>query len=141
RLCHMFRGVSIWILLVGACSSSPRGASSAAAPGAVTAPPPAAAVARPALDPPRPALRLPRNFLPTAYRVRLAIDPASAGFHGSVEIEGDIRERSKGLWLHGRGLKVSAAKVTRGDRSLPVDVAMADDLLSLHPAEPLDEGH
>lgn len=138
----MFHGVSICILLLGACSSTPRGESSAAALAPVElAPRPAAPVARPALDPPRPTLRLPRNFLPTAYRVRLAIDPASAGFHGSIEIDGEIRERSKGIWLHGRGLKVSAAKVTRGDRSLPVDVAMGDDLLSLHPAEPLDAGN
>lgn len=83
---------------------------------------------------------MPRNFLPTEYRVRLAIDPASAGFHGSIEIDGELRERSARIWLHGRGLKVSAAKVVRGDRSLPVEVAASDDFLSLHPAEPLDAG-
>src|SRR5262249_44311157 len=69
------------------------------------------------------------------------VDPASAGFHGSIEIDGDVRERSKGIWLHGRGLEVTAARISRADRSQRVEVtAVGDDLLSLHPAEPLDAG-
>src|SRR5262245_44439961 len=107
------------IVLFGACSSAPRTAEVRTPPPPAMASPPGA----PALDPPKPALRLPRNFVPTAYRVRLAIDPAKAGFHGSIEIDGEIRERSKGLWLHGRGLTVTAAKVARGDKMLRVDVA------------------
>jgi cytosol alanyl aminopeptidase len=86
-------------------------------------------------------LRLPRNFLPVAYRVRLAIDPASAGFRGSIEIDGDVRERSSTIWLHGRGLKITAASVARADTRQRVEVtAVGDDLLSLQPAAPLDPG-
>src|SRR5262245_59557040 len=73
-------------------------------PPAASAPPRAAAAGAPAIDPPKPTLRLPRHFLPTGYRARLAIDPASAGFRGAIEIDGELRERSKAIWLHGRGL-------------------------------------
>jgi cytosol alanyl aminopeptidase len=76
-----------------------------------------------------------------AVRARLAIDPASDVFTGAIEIDGDVRERSKGLWLHGRGISVSSAKITQAGRSMAVTVAPAgEDLLSLHPAEPLDPG-
>src|SRR5512144_54370 len=123
-----------------ACGSTAKTAPAPAAP-APAAPAAAAAPAAPALDPPQPTLRLPRNFVPTGYRARLALDPARDGFTGWIEITGEVRERSKGFWLHGRGLKVTAAKVTAGDRSVRVEVAAAgDDLLALHPAEPLDPG-
>src|SRR5215510_14540200 len=134
------RLTSLLVCLVGcaiaACGSTPKTAPEPAAP-----PPAASASTAPALDPPQPTLRLPRNFLPTGYRARLAIDPASDGFTGAIEIAGDIKERSKGFWLHGRGLKVIAAKITRGERTIAVGaVPVGDDLLSFHPAEPLDPG-
>jgi alanyl aminopeptidase len=129
------------VCLLAACGSSAKSGPDPAAPPATPAPAPAPTAAAPAVDPPLPALRLPRNFLPTGYRARLAIDPASDGFTGAIEIAGDIKERSKGFWLHGRGLKVIAAKITRGDRTIAVGaVPVGDDLLSFHPAEPLDPG-
>lgn len=100
-----------------------------------------AASAAPAVDPPQPSLRLPRNFVPTGYRARLAVDPAKTGFTGAIEISGDITERSKGLWLHGRGLAVSEATATQGDRAIRVDVTTAgEDLLALRPVTPLEPG-
>src|SRR5262245_46233367 len=131
------------LVLLAACGSPRKPTAEPAAPpaatAAATATPAAAAPAAPALDPPQPALRLPRNFVPTGYRARLAIDPAKDGFTGSIEIAGEVRERSKGFWLHGHGLKVSAARLTQGARSMRVDVApVGEDLLSLHPAEPVD---
>jgi aminopeptidase N len=102
--------------------------------------PPAVAAAL-ALDPPQPTLRLPRNFLPTGYRARLAIDPASDGFTGAIEIEGELRERSQRIWLHGRKLSVASAKISQGARAVRVEVTAAgDELLSLRPVEPLDPG-
>ncbi len=134
------RVTSLVIGLVAACGSAAKTGPDLTA----TPPPPSAApapVADPALDPPQPTLRLPRNFEPTAIRARLALDPARDGFTGSIEIDGDVRERSKGLWLHGRKLEVTAAKVTQAGKSMRLDVAaVGDDLLSLHPAEPLDPG-
>jgi alanyl aminopeptidase len=139
------RPTSTLVCLVGcviaACGSTPKTGPEPAAPQPAAAPASPATASAPALDPPQPPLRLPRNFLPTGYRARLAIDPASDGFAGSIEIAGEIRERSKRFWLHGRNLKVSAAKIVRGERTIRVDVAPAgDDLLSFHPAEPLDPG-
>jgi alanyl aminopeptidase len=133
---------SALVCLVAACGSTARKSpaptptsEAAAAPRAAEAPP------APALDPPRPTLRLPRNFVPVSYRAQLAIDPASDGFTGSIEIAGDVRERSSGFWLHGRGLQVSAAKIVRTGAPVRVDVTtVGDDLLSLHPAEPIDPG-
>ena len=130
------------VCLLAACGSSAKTGPDPTAPQpAAPAPAPAPTAVAPAVDPPQPTLRLPRNFLPTGYRARLALDPASDGFTGSIEIAGDIKERSKRFWLHGRGLKVSAAKITRGERVIAVEIAPAgEDLLSFHPAEPLDPG-
>jgi alanyl aminopeptidase len=131
----------VWLACMAACASPKPGPEPAAQAPAAPASATSAAAAAPAVDPPQPALRLPRNFLPTGYRVRLAIDPAKDGFEGQVQIAGEIRERSKGFWLHGRNLKVTAAKIMRGEQSIRVDVATAgDDLLSFHPAQPLDPG-
>src|SRR5512140_2062765 len=134
------RVTSLVFGLVAACGSTAKPGpdlptTQPPAPSTGTAPV-AAPVVAPALDPPQPTLRLPRNFTPTAIRARLAIDPASDGFTGSIEIEGDLRERSRGLWLHGRKLAVTAGKITQPGRSVNLDVAaVGDDLLSLHPAE------
>jgi alanyl aminopeptidase len=132
--------LSIVILVLGACSSS-RPAAVSPPPVAANRPAAGTAAAADAVDPPQPTLRLPRNFLPTAYRARLAVDPASDRFTGAIEIDGDVQQRSKRLWLHGRGLKVTAAKIVRGDRTLRVEVAsVGEDLLSFQPAEPLEPG-
>jgi aminopeptidase N len=135
---------SLVVCLVAACGSTARTGPDLAAPPSPPPPPSSVAppaVSAPALDPPQPTLRLPRNFVPASYRARLAIDPASDRFTGAIEIDGDVGERSKTIWLHGRGLQVTAAKATQAGRSVQVDVtAVGDDLLSLHPAEPLDPG-
>jgi len=143
-----FRVAPIMVGLLLACGSTtrsnpdpspPQPPTASSATGAAIAPP------APALDPPQPTLRLPRNFVPTAYRARLAIDPAKDGFTGAIEIDGDVRQRSSGIWLHGRGLQVTNAKIIRPGqpgRAIRVDVTTAGkELLSLHPAEPVDPGH
>src|SRR4051812_5230465 len=95
------------VCLVAACGGAPRTGPDLAAQ--QPPPPPSVApipVVAPALDPPQPTLRLPRNFVPAGYHARLAIDPASDRFTGAIEIDGDVRERSKTIWLHGRGIQV-----------------------------------
>src|ERR1043166_4341434 len=107
------------ISLIAACGSTPKPRPDLTAPQPASQPSADPATSTAAeLDPPQPTLRLPRNFVPTGYRARLAIDPASDGFTGSIEIDGDIRERSKRVWLHGRALKVTAAKITQPGRSV-----------------------
>jgi cytosol alanyl aminopeptidase len=134
--------VVLVLSVLTACGSSAKPGPAPAAPQpAAPAPAPAPTAAAPAVDPPQPTLRLPRNFLPTGYRARLAIDPARDVFAGWIEIAGDIKERSRSFWLHGRKLKIAAAKITRGERTVRVDVVpVGEDLLAFRPAEPLDPG-
>ncbi|HEY0992513.1 MAG TPA: hypothetical protein VGD80_35915, partial [Kofleriaceae bacterium] len=65
------------------------------------------------LAPPQPTLRLPRNFLPTAYAARLDIDPAKSGFEGAIQITGNVSEPSRVIWLNARKLTVHKAVAQR----------------------------
>ena len=94
------------------------------------------------LAPPQPTLRLPRNFLPTGYAVRLAIDPQATGFEGSIQIAGNLSEKSLVIWLNARKLTVHKAIAQRDGQP---DVALTatpagDDFLELRAAQPLDAG-
>ncbi|HET9623650.1 MAG TPA: M1 family metallopeptidase, partial [Kofleriaceae bacterium] len=96
------------------------------------------------LAPPRPTLRLPRNFLPTGYAVRMEIDPAQAGFEASIQITGKVSERSRVIWLNGRRLKVHKAVAKRdGQPDVPLTVAGGegdDEYMSFTAVSPLDAG-
>ncbi|HET7504099.1 MAG TPA: M1 family aminopeptidase [Kofleriaceae bacterium] len=119
---------------------------------AVTVPAPAAGAEAPAapaspveeagLVPPRPTLRLPRNFLPTGYAARLAIDPARSGFDGSIQIAGNVAERSRVIWLNARKLTVHKAVAQRpGQPDVALTAtAVGDDFLELRAAHALDAG-
>ena len=94
------------------------------------------------LVPPEPTLRLPRNFLPTGYAARLAIDPSQAGFEGAIQITGNVSEKSLVVWLNARKLTVHKAVARRAGQP---DVALTatpknDDFLELRAAQPLDAG-
>jgi len=128
---------SLVLVFVVGCASAPQQA--LAPPGAPPAAPPAQH--EPGLAPPEPVLRLPRNFLPTSYAARLAIDPARDGFSGAIAITGDVAVRSAVIWLHGRHLQVSRAVARREGRERIIAVtARGDDLLELRPAQPLEPG-
>jgi alanyl aminopeptidase len=94
------------------------------------------------LAPPEPTLRLPRNFLPASYAARLEIDPANSGFEGSIQITGNVAEKSLVLWLNARKLTVHKAVAQRAGQP---DVVLAatprgDDFLELRAPRPLDAG-
>ena len=94
------------------------------------------------LVPPEPTLRLPRNFLPTGYAARLDVDPANPGFEGSIQITGNVSEKSLVLWLNARKLTVHKAVAQRAGQA---EVALTatpkgDDFLELRAATPLDAG-
>jgi len=94
------------------------------------------------LAPPQPTLRLPRNFLPTGYAVRLEIDPAQSGFEGSIQIAGNVSEKSRVIWLNARKLTVHKAVAQRTGQP---DVALTatpagDDFLELRAPQALDAG-
>ena len=100
------------------------------------------------LAPAQPALRLPKNFVATGYRAHLDLDPAKAGFSGSIAISGTIAERSSVIWLHGHHLAVSRAIATQGDpfdeRSTTAPklavTAVGTELLRLEASVPLEPG-
>ncbi len=93
------------------------------------------------LEPPVPALRLPRNFLPASYAATLAIDPARQGFDGTIAITGNVTERSTLIWLHGRHLTIKRAVATRGGTQTPLTATVhGDELLAFRAATPLVAG-
>ena len=71
--------------LVLACSSPNKPPSTTPAPAPT---PPAPDATSDGLVPPQPTLRLPQNFLPTAYDLKLEIDPAKTKFQGVAAIAG-----------------------------------------------------
>ena len=93
------------------------------------------------LEPPAPTLRLPRNFVPTSYAARLAIDPAKSGFEGAIAITGNVSEPSSLIWLHGRHLTVKQASASNGGEPVAVTTTVHEgDLLAFHAARPLEAG-
>lgn len=66
-----------------------------------------------ATEPPRG--RLPDVVTPERYRLTLKIDPRHPDFEGTTEIDVTFREPAASIWMHGRGLRVSEARlVARG---------------------------
>ena len=115
------------------------------------APPPPDAAPVPSTtgaEPPQPTLRLPKNFVPTSYAAKLSIDPAQPTFEGSIVIEGDVRERSSVIWLHGRHLAVHRGTASHGDPyATPAMTPMVltvtphgEDLLELRTESALEPG-
>lgn len=58
-----------------------------------------------------PSFRLPTGQRPLEYAITLHIDPAKADYTGSEVIKVHVDAPQTVLWLHGRGLTVSAVKV------------------------------
>ena len=103
-------------------------------------PPPSPVVVEPAFDPPQPALRLPRHFLPTRYIARLAIDPAQPTFDGEISIEGALDRRAAVIWLHGEHLDIASAKASDGTRDVTLAATVHGDLLELRAAHAARRG-
>ncbi len=89
----------------------------------------------------QPALRLPRNFLPTSYAARLDIDPAKTTFDGSIAISGVVDQLSSVIWLHGRHLQIKRGTATKGSSEIAITATpRGEDLLELRPQTPLEAG-
>src|ERR1700681_3792537 len=65
------------------------------------------ACAAPSLDPPK--LRLDGSAQPISYAVDLTIVPNSDTFHGSVDINVDVRTPADVIWLNSIGLQIQEA--------------------------------
>ncbi|HUJ59368.1 MAG TPA: M1 family metallopeptidase [Kofleriaceae bacterium] len=130
------RRMVLALAVLGLACPAPAPPPPAPPPRVVAAPPPVDA-APPPLAPPQPTLRLPRNFTPTGYQARLAIDPTQATFTGQITITGTVSELSSVIWLHGYHLRVmraTAASDTASARQLEV-TPRGEDLLEVR-AEP-----
>jgi len=77
---------------------------------------PAAARSEPA-QPPQPeaeaapVLQLPRDVKPVRYSLSMRIVPSEERFSGTADIEVELAKPRTVVWLHGRGLRVSVARV------------------------------
>ena len=120
-----------------ACSSPNKPPSTSPAP----APAPTPVASSDGLVPLQPTLRLPQNFVPTAYDLKLEIDPAKAKFTGVAAIAGKVSEKSSVIWLHGFHLEIAraVAKGAAGEVALTV-TPKGEDLLEIRAQRPLDAG-
>lgn len=73
--------------------------------------PPAPETSAPA-DPQPPVAQLDQPLAPTHYQLELRIDPHEERLSGTVAIRVEADEAVSGLWLHGKDLDVSSARVS-----------------------------
>ena len=126
------------VCVVAACSSpsKPPVTTPAPKPDPIVTAPPADGLA-----PAQPALRLPRNFVPTAYDLKLSLEPAKDKFQGVAAIAGTVGERSRVIWLHGFHLAIekAVARGASGEVALTV-TPKGEDLLEVRADKALDAG-
>jgi aminopeptidase N len=70
--------------------------------------------------------QLSRDVVPQRYALALTLDPRKTTFEGSADIEVVIDKPTQRIWLHGRGLRVSAATLGRGEAALPLTYTEVD---------------
>ncbi|AHE56482.1 M1 family metallopeptidase [Sphingomonas sanxanigenens] len=75
-------------------------------------------IAVPAVAQDVPIGKLPSGTTPTAYRLDLTVDPEQERFTGHAEIDVTLDKDTPGLFLHGRGLKVTRAFARVGNRTV-----------------------
>ncbi|MFV0275968.1 MAG: M1 family aminopeptidase, partial [Parahaliea sp.] len=59
-----------------------------------------------------PSAQLPRDIVPTHYRLHLNIDPRQERFSGSASIEVRLSTALPRFWMHGNGLDITGASAT-----------------------------
>lgn len=70
-----------------------------------------------------PALRLDDSVRPVRYAADLTLDPGSANFSGSIQIEVEIAKPSSPIWMNAAGIEIDEATVTAGGKTMPATVA------------------
>src|SRR5438552_3641691 len=102
------RRAGVLLSIAIGCAGAPR---QAPPPAAAPTPGPAAALRPP--EPPEapPLLRLPRDVHPVRYTLSIRIVPTEERFSGTADIEVELDAPRSVLWLHGRGLHVTSARV------------------------------
>jgi len=88
-----------------------------------------------------PTLRLPAGARPMRQAVELAVDPNLEVFSGSIEIDLEVREPSRILWLNAAGLRVTSASLgPAGDLGPAEVVPGGDDFVGFSTGSPLAPG-
>ena len=88
--------------------------------------------------------RLPKDVVPTAYRIELAPDLAKRSFKGRVDIDLDVRASSPSITLNGADLVVHKARLAvagHAARAVQAEVKAGEELIVIHPGRPLAPGH
>jgi alanyl aminopeptidase len=80
----------------------------------------AARAAAAAPDPQPPDLRLPVTAAPAGYAAELTIDPGRDSFHGAVDIDVNLRQPSRLLWLNATELAVERASAVAAGETVGV---------------------
>lgn len=80
-----------------------------------------------AADSPVPLGRLPETVKPTAYRLQLTIDPALKEFAGHAEIDANLSQATKQIFIHGNELRVSKAEVKSTGGAIAARYTQVDD--------------
>lgn len=70
---------------------------------------------------------LPQTVKPIAYRLQLTIDPAQKDFAGHVEIDADLSEPTKQIFLHGNQLNVTKAEAKSARGAASARYTQVDD--------------
>lgn len=71
---------------------------------------------------------LPRDVVPTHYRLGLTVVPDRHGFHGTAEIDVTVERPTRHIWIHGNRLSVRSAHVTpAGGESIEAQWEQLDD--------------
>ncbi len=140
RLVQRTPSIALMALLPLACAgsdkaiSSPRPAAASASIAPSTPPEPLAD------EPAPPKGKLPKGVRPLAERVTLEVTPKSDRVAGSVEIDVDLAQRRSVVWLHGRDLHATAARVTPADGAIVearYEQALDDGVVALRLARPV----
>jgi alanyl aminopeptidase len=103
------RSVTPLLCTALACAGAPR--PSAAPAAKAPAGQAAAAPQPPPVAEPPPVLQLPRDVRPVRYSLSMRIVPTEERFSGAADIEVELDRPRAVLWLHGRGLHVTSARV------------------------------
>jgi len=88
-----------------------------------------------------PVFRLGDDVVPVSQDILLTVDPAKDAYTGSITVDLDVKRPVKNFRLHALGPKVTAARLMRDDRGLPVAHAPGDhDTVVITPERPLEPG-
>src|SRR5262245_27307231 len=97
--------VTPFLSIAIACAGTPR-------PAASPTPAAVASAARPPPEPEAPpVLHLPRDVRPLRYSLSMRIVPTEQRYSGEARIEVELDRPRSTIWLHGRGLHVTSARV------------------------------